>query len=503
MPTKTKIINGVIVSAFPPIARICIGFFLTAILVDYLEVTDFGIWKLALSVFGASWVLQLGMNSLISRVIPYASVKQDFDRIKVLLSSVFFLYCIIGISLTIISLASIQLFFFAYFPEQSSSARQVFIVTAVCYGIWFPFSAYRAVVAGSRWYATNALIETASHIFYCIAVLVSVSFELSVVAIAICSAIRLLFVVFVCFIVSVSRNALFIPKLRQFQLRAILEGLPFSINSTVFSISSFLLTNAIVWMSASLGGADSAAYMAVAMQISMIVAALLSITMVVIKPEVSKLDASGTTETIQAIVINSVRFVLFLCGSFSIYIAFEIQTILKFWIHKSEYYFLSEIVPFLLLAQTSWVLMQVVYYVANGLGRHKIIAFVSVVTLFISIVSGYILSLVLDDLLLSLSIAFAASLSVNTFIVLPLFLKKVLQINLFHDLKWLLKIVLALGILTMFAVSKKLDLFFIEIDFITHSMVFVLLVFICGYFIAANSNERQLLKTSILRVASK
>lgn len=426
----SNLVKGILVSGLPPILRIGIGFYLTSYLVNYLTIEDYGLWKLSVSLFAISWMFQLGFNSVLGREIPIAQVNKQDTRISRLVSTVFFSYLVIAIAVASIAYLFLDHILIAFNFTGNKSAYLVFLVVIIGYTVWMPLSVFRSVFLANRWFVSRANIESFGHVVFLISVWGATFFHYPVFIIAICSAGRLIFGVLVNSIYSIYKSNIYIPKIKLFDFSIIKENLSFGFNSTVFSLATFLLANSSIWLAAILGSSKTVASISIAVQLSAVFTALLSIMLVVIKPEISKLDAENDPEKITIIYLNSVRTIFLVSIPFAVFLSFFNQKILLLWLGEGVFGGVGAYLFWFAGAQVCWLFIQVSYFVVNALGKHKFIALLTTLSLVGSVFCSYFLVKKFDNVELGLAMGLALPLAFSSILVLPLYMIKILKISL-------------------------------------------------------------------------
>jgi len=433
----SKLVKGVLISGFPPILRIGIGFYLTSYLVSYLSIEDYGLWKLSVSLFAIAWMFQFGFNSVLGREIPSALVNKQDKKIESLVSTVFYSYLIVAVIISAITYAFLNEIISLFNFSGNDNAYWVFLVIVISYAIWMPLSIFRSVLLANRWFVSRANIESISHLVFLISVWGATFFHYPVFVIAICSSGRLIFGVLVSFIYALSKNLVYIPKIKHFDISIISSNLGFGLNSTVFSLAGFLLANSSIWLAAILGNAVNVANISISMQLSAVLTALLSIMLIVIKPEISRLDAENEHEKISFIYLNSIRTILLVSIPFAVFISFFNQQIISLWIGDGGGGFegVNVYLCWFAAAQVFWLYIQVSYFVVNALGKHKFIAFLTSISLLISVFCSYIMVKLFQDIELGLAVGLALPLAVSGVLILPIYMVKLLaiQFNCFYE----------------------------------------------------------------------
>jgi len=398
-------------------------------LVNYLSIEDYGLWKLSVSIFAISWMFQIGFNSVLGREIPIAQVKKQDDRVRRLVSTVFYSYLIIAVAVATVAYLFLDEILTAFNFSDNYSAYLVFLVVIVSYTIWMPLSVFRSVFLANRWFVSRANIESLSHVIFLISVWLATFFHHPVFIIAMCSAGRLIFGVVVNCIYSIYNSFIYIPTIKQFDFEVIKENIGFGFNSTVFSLATFLLANSSIWLAAILGNANSVANISIAVQLSAVLTALLSIMLVVIKPEISKLDAENNKKEITFIYLNSVRTIFLVSIPFAVFLSLFNQKILLLWLGSGFFEGIGTYLCWFAGAQVCWLFIQVSYFVVNALGKHKFIALLTTASLIGSIFCSYFLVKKLHNVELGLAIGLALPLAIASILILPLYMMKILKIR--------------------------------------------------------------------------
>lgn len=146
--------------------NVLIGLLVLPINLAYLGTSAYGLWMLTAAVTTYFTVFDLGYGGAIVKFVAEYRAKRDIPALNEVLSTVYFVFCGIGI---VCYAAAIAVSFylpslFNLQPEQAQASQIIFLIVAANVSLQFPFSIFGGVVNGFQRYYLNNVIGTASNV---------------------------------------------------------------------------------------------------------------------------------------------------------------------------------------------------------------------------------------------------------------------------------------------------------------------------------------------------
>lgn len=150
MKFSTKVIRNALANYAGSFVTLAVGLVLTPFLVNRLGDVEFGIWSLALSLFGWLSFFDLGLASAITKHIATYDATGEQQWINEAASTLFFVFLAFGalvVVLTLVALPVLPKLF--QMPEGAVSvASMVFVLAALDFGVRFPSAVLSAALSG-------------------------------------------------------------------------------------------------------------------------------------------------------------------------------------------------------------------------------------------------------------------------------------------------------------------------------------------------------------------
>jgi O-antigen/teichoic acid export membrane protein len=134
------------------ILRMGLGVLLFRMLWQGLSPEEFGFWALMWSVFGFGILLDFGFGFAAVKRVAELSVHQKWDELSRVLSTIVFLYVIIGLVMVALLLVGtgFMVGLFNITPENEERFRQIMIVFFIGMGLGFPLGVFPEILSGQQ-----------------------------------------------------------------------------------------------------------------------------------------------------------------------------------------------------------------------------------------------------------------------------------------------------------------------------------------------------------------
>ena len=140
------------------VAAVLIGFFLTSYIIGELGKTGFGIWVLISSIIGYYGILDLGIESAISRYVARYAASKEYDKLNLAINTSLVLFTLIGFVIIVASfwLGPVLVSFFDVAVQDEESFKELVIILGFSVGLSFPGNLFGAVIkAHERFFEAN------------------------------------------------------------------------------------------------------------------------------------------------------------------------------------------------------------------------------------------------------------------------------------------------------------------------------------------------------------
>ncbi len=156
--------NSLLVSIFSNwatmLVAVFVGFFLTSYIIKNLGVTGFGIWTLISSIVGYYGILDLGVESAVTRYVARYAGQKNYKALNESINTALVMFLCIGTVVVILSFLfddHIALFFNVE-PEHFEDFKLLVVILGISMGIAFPGNLLSAVMkAHERFFEANVV----------------------------------------------------------------------------------------------------------------------------------------------------------------------------------------------------------------------------------------------------------------------------------------------------------------------------------------------------------
>jgi len=130
--------------------------------VSHLGKGDYGLWMLAASITTYFTIIELGYGGAVVRFVAEYKARKDAGALNEILSTMFFLYCAMGVACYLLAIAAAVLlpYVFNLNPDQVHTGRIVLLIIAIQVSLYFPFSVFGGVINGFERYYVNNVVGT-------------------------------------------------------------------------------------------------------------------------------------------------------------------------------------------------------------------------------------------------------------------------------------------------------------------------------------------------------
>ena len=141
--------------------NIVVGFLLTPFIINHLGITGYGIWTFTLSLVGYYGLLNLGVNSAITRYIAHYAGKGDKEALNKTASTAMLMFCFTGMIVVAFSFSFADTIasFFKVSQEHYNDFRFMILIIGFATGISFPSEVFGAFLISHEKYVPANIVK--------------------------------------------------------------------------------------------------------------------------------------------------------------------------------------------------------------------------------------------------------------------------------------------------------------------------------------------------------
>lgn len=292
------------------VVRMGLGLFTFRLLYQGLSVEQFGFWSLLWAIFGYGILLDFGFGYAAQKKVAELMVRQDWDQMSRVLSTIFFFY-FAGAAVAVllgIAFADPMLSLFRVSAENRGEFRTVLSVFLIGIGIAFPLGIFPEVLQGQQRIATAnnlSVISTVAN-FGCIAAAFwfKWSFTTLVVLALLCMVLPYAWAAKLCF----ERMPGVVLRPRLFSRKTMLETGKFSLYAYANTLSNVLRNKADQPIISSLLGVAAIGPYQAGSKVGEMFGQLTRQIADVLSPTAAHLHARGDRDALREMLVSGMRF---------------------------------------------------------------------------------------------------------------------------------------------------------------------------------------------------
>ncbi len=458
MNQKTRLIFNTIVNTGSHFLSLLLRFLLIPFIIGIVGREPYGIWIILGTFFAYANMLQMGLNSSITRLVPFLQAQQKMDELNQRINTVIIYFILLSLLIGVITVIAYIYFqdWFSLDPKLYRTAQMMVLVVGLSQMISLPLEAYGAIIAGMQRYEITVGITLVGEIIRTALIFSFLPF-FSILD----GVVYIAFVSGCLAIISAGLKTFSAYKLcpgLQFSiikhsLSYLWEQLIYGINSSIYVLSELILSRiAIIIIGIYATTKESTDY-GIAIMLVLAGMSLIAAINRGIKPAASRYHGKQEFDSLRTLLMRSTSYNTTIISAMILCIVIFGSAFFNLWI-GSKYSgiegeeILSKIIQtssiLVIGYSTKWIL-EPAYKIVNGMGKHFIPALISILT---ALVSAIFLSILL---FLNLSIdkiswGITIPMLISWGIFMPLYCLKTIQISLF---KYFIK-----GVLKPFLVSS-------------------------------------------------
>ncbi len=446
--------NSLFVSIFSNWATmmvaVFVGFFLTSYIIKYLGVTGFGIWTLITSIIGYYSILDLGVESAVTRYVARYAGQRNYTALNESINTALVLFLSIAMSVVILSfvLDDTLANFFSVEPGYHEDFKLLVVILGISMGISFPAKLLSAVMKAHERFLEANMVEISVILLRSLCVIGALMLDWGLVGIAYANLIAAFFTLIL--------NAWFCHRLFPYVKLNVRQGswhmlgalLIFGVGAATQEIASILRFNldAFVigrWLDLTAVGIYSVAGILMRYYLQFISSATISI----FTARFSNLDGAGQLEQLRSLFFKSLSIAAFLSFALAAALLILGEQFIRLWAGEAfmgalPTLWVLTIAYAITLAQSTSVAMM------YALQKHQLFAVISM----LEGVANLSLSIYLAPKYGILGVAWGTAIPmlVIKLFLQPWYIGKILQISVLDYLWQLLPpLLLAMGLVTL------------------------------------------------------
>ncbi|OPY61755.1 MAG: putative membrane protein EpsK [Pelotomaculum sp. PtaU1.Bin065] len=430
-----KLVKNVISNWLAYFVNIVISFFMMPFIIKSLGDTRYGIWVLIGSLTGYLGLFDLGIATSIHKYVAEYYSKKDNKSLNSFISTSYVAYLLIGVVVFLVTIF-LAINFNRFFLSASNlipETRLVMVIVGFNIAIGFPLGVLGGIVRGLQRFDINSLVETVAFVVKSFLVIIMLKAGYGLVALAVISLVTTV-------IAHVWRAiyAYFIyPELKIsfsfFQKSFLKKIFKYSIFSFVLAVATKIIfyTDSIV-IGVFLSSAAITYYSIGGRLVEYIRQVILEMIGVIL-PTASSFDAQNDKDKIRKLLIAGTKYSMIVFIPFAAFLFVMGKDFIALWM-GAQYVDRTISVLFILLFSQFFAVSQIASgTILLGVNKHRFLALLSMVEALVNL----ILSLVLVRKMgiVGVAIGTAIPLIVNNFIILPVYVCKVLGVPVVEYVK--------------------------------------------------------------------
>jgi O-antigen/teichoic acid export membrane protein len=157
-PKRNSLLVSMMSNWTTMLLAVVVGFFLTSYIIRELGKTGFGIWILMSSLVGYYGILDLGVESAVTRYVARYASKKDYKSLNRVVSTALMLFCVIGFVIAILSVSfdAVLADFFDVEAALRGDFQSLVVILGFSIAVSFPGNMLSAVIkAHERFFEAN------------------------------------------------------------------------------------------------------------------------------------------------------------------------------------------------------------------------------------------------------------------------------------------------------------------------------------------------------------
>jgi O-antigen/teichoic acid export membrane protein len=382
MSNSNRIVKNVIANWLGLAVNMAVAVFMAPFLVHQLGDALYGLWVLLLSVTGYMGLLDAGLRVSVVKHVARHHAIDDVPNVSRIISTAFAIYAGLGVLIVCISVVAGPFVprIFSMPAEAASTARVVLVITSTTIAVSLLLSVFNGLLAGLQRYDHTNRIGAGLVILRSIVIVLLVSSGFGIVALGLTHLASQL----AGSLLTVRRAFKEVPGL---QVRWSLVGggtaktlYSYSFFILLNNMAMFLLFNSAEIVIGAMMSVASITYYAIAGSLLQYLSRLIGTMTQVLHPYASAQEARGDTEGVRRIVIHGTKACLLIALPIGVTFMLIGKDFIRFWMGPSYAEVAAPLLVFCTIGRLFWLSQSSTGNVLLGIGRHKILTAINLVT---------------------------------------------------------------------------------------------------------------------------
>jgi O-antigen/teichoic acid export membrane protein len=419
------------------VISLVLGLLLAPYMLSHLGHEVYGIWSLTGSLLAYSQMLNLGLNSAVTRWVPKLLVEEDAVGLNRVVNTALLAYLVSGVLVIVGTLVVAHGFpvWFDVRDDLVAPSQLAVLLTGVGFLFLIVLNVFSGLLGGIQRFDLVSTAVVISDLGRMIGIVIAFMNGLGLVALAAITAAthvvrNLLKTFFAMKYCSALRVDLTLADRKTFTMMA-----GFGLNTMLYlSGSTIQVASAKVVIGAAMGPSFVTAYAMPAIVV-MMMRLLVSQISAVVQPAVADLVARARSEELNALYLASTKFALMVALPIVFFILVYSHELMSVWLGESYLPDMARVLPIMAVggAVSLWQLPG--FFVVSALGKHRFFGFVTFVSAIGSAVVAAVVAFVFDFGLEGIVTTYVVpEILIMTFVIRP-YVGRVIGVSALQDIR--------------------------------------------------------------------
>jgi O-antigen/teichoic acid export membrane protein len=404
---KSRLLLNTVINVGNNILTLFLNFLLLPFIIGIIGRGPYGVWIILGSLFAYANMLQMGLNSSTTRLVPFLLAQKREKELNRQLNTVVAYFIFLSIIIAFITLIFYKhfLFWFSVEVEYHETVKTMILITGAAYTISLPFLAYGAVLSGLQRFEYSVGLDSIGGILRALVIFIVLPNLLVTEGMILIAGISALVLVISSFSKAVFAFRI-CPEISMkpwiFNIKALWQQLIYGINSIIYVLSGLLFSRIAIIAIAIIATTRESADYGIAMMPILAGAALVSAINRGVKPAASRYHGENNFSMLRILLLRTSRYNSVVLITIAITISVFGAPFFELWVGE-EYATFNEHKILLTIIDTSLILLvgyfwhwlsEPSYQVINGVGKHFFPAAISIIA---GIVASILIFLIAKD----------------------------------------------------------------------------------------------------------
>jgi O-antigen/teichoic acid export membrane protein len=411
-------------------------------------------------------LLDMGLNSAVNRYIPVYLIEKDHKSISRVVNTTLVVYALASSVILLVTAILVYGFpsWFQVPPELASTSRWTVAIVGLGFAIPMMLNVFGAVLSGLQRYDLIAFSDVSGRMLFCLGAFGSLANGLGLLSVAIVASGSRVFR-------GLCRTFLALKNYPQFRIQPKLAGwstftsmFGYSANTLLFSSGQFLQQQSALLLVGAFFGAAGVPEYALPLIPANFCAQLILLGTAAIKPAASQLDAEGKHEHVKLLFTRGMKYALMIFLPMLYLVVGFGPEVMSVWLDRVLITNSSQILVILFVSESFRAWNVPGYYVAAGLGKHRLFGISTVATAVASCILGSIFGFALGWGTRGVAVGFALpSIIASSFVIMPyvcrtvgLSIRKALRLSVLPAMKSTAPLLLTMAVTVRYYLPSTL-----------------------------------------------